>query len=95
MFLRQHARRQAVLAIVSQHRHRGLRHDRSVIEVGGHEMDRRAMQLDAGHQRLAMGREAGKTRQQRRMNIEHAARIMGDERRRQDPQEARQHHQVR
>ena len=73
---------------------RGLRDGRAVVEFGGDEMHRRAVLGHAGGQRLGMRGQAGKQRQQRRVDIQHAAGVVLDERRRQDAHEAGQHDQV-
>ena len=95
MLFNQHALLKRLFSIVFQHRHHRLRHDRTVIQRGGDEMYGRSMHLDSGRQRLPMRCHAWKTRQQRRMDIEHASSIMLDACCRQNTHESGQHNQIR
>ena len=51
-------------------RHRRLHHDRAGVELRGHEVHRRARDLDAVRPRLVLGVESGEGRQQRRMHVQ-------------------------
>ena len=59
--------------VVIADRDRALHQDRTGVGFRNDEMHRRARDLDAGAQRLRLGFEAGKRRQQRGMNVEHPA----------------------
>ena len=72
MLLDQDARRQRLDGVVVQHRHRRLQHDRPGVEIRVHQMHRRAGDAHAVLERLALRVEAGKRRQQRRMDVEDA-----------------------
>ena len=71
MFLLQYARRERVLVVVGQHRHRGLDHDGAVVERGGDEVDAAAMQPDAVLDRATMGVCSWIGGQQGRVNIQY------------------------
>ena len=58
-----------------EHRHRSLNDDRAVVELGGHEMHGAAVHAHAGLERAAVRVQPGKSRQQRRMDVEEPAGI--------------------
>ena len=60
--------------VVLEHRHRRLQDDRTVVELACHEVHGRAGDADAVLERLPLRVEAGKRRQQRRMDVEDAMR---------------------
>ena len=74
MLLDEDPRRQRLHGVVVEHRNSGLHHDRSTVQLGCDEMHGRAADPHAVVERLALRVEAGKRRQQRRMNVEHALR---------------------
>jgi len=94
MFNFKNALGQCLSVVAATHRHRGLQHDGAVIQRRRHEMHRAAVQLDTGIERLLMRFKSREARQQRRVNIEHAAAITLDEAIGQHPQKAGKHHQV-
>src|SRR5690606_41678680 len=51
VLLRQHARGQRRLVVVGAHRHRGLDHDRSIVELGG--QDRKSTRLHSSHVKIS------------------------------------------
>ena len=69
MFHRQHARRQRLLRIAVQNRHHALRNDWAVIQFRRHKMNGTACHAAAFLNRPPMRVQAGKRRQQRRVNI--------------------------
>jgi len=95
MLGRQHAPRERGLVVAGQHRHHRLRDDRPVVQFGADEMHRGAGHLATGIDRPAMRVQPRERRQQRRMDVEHPARVARHELRRQDAHEAGQHDQVR
>ena len=74
--------------VVVAHRHRGLQHDRTGVELAGHEMDGRAGDLHAVLERLALRVDAGERRQQRRVDVEDRVREGVEQRRADEPHEA-------
>ena len=80
MLLFQNAGRKRLHRVVIQHRHRRLHDDRAGVQVLIHEMHRAAGDLDAVFERLMLRIQAGKRRQQRRMNVQNAVRKLADER---------------
>lgn len=94
----EHAPGQRLGRIARQHRHAALRDDGAVVEHGRHEMHRATMRAHAGGQglrmRMRMRMQAGKRRQQRRMDIDQPARVVIDEARREHPHESGQQHVI-
>ena len=95
MLLRQHACGQRRLVVVGAHRHRGLDHDRSIVELGGHEVHRRAMQLHPGLERAPVRMQPRKRRQQRGMDVEQPALVAAHEALGEHAHETREHDQIR
>jgi hypothetical protein len=95
VFLGQHAPGQAGLVIVGLDRHRRLGDDGAAVQRRGHEMHAAAMQPHPGGERLGMGLHPGKGRQQRGMDVQHAALEAAHEGVAEDAHEAGQQHQVR
>lgn len=95
MFLRQDPVRQRACGVARQHRHHGLRQNRSVVELGRHLVHRGARHLAPHVDGALVGIEAGKSRQQRRVDVDQPARIVLHKAGREDTHEARQHHQLR
>ena len=58
----------------SMHRHAGLHDDRAGVELAGDEVHGRAGDLHAVPERLLLRIDAGKRRQQRRVDVEHRVR---------------------
>ena len=74
MLFDENACRQRLDGVAVEHRHGGLQHDRPVVELGVHDVHRRAGHTDAMLERLTLRVEAGKRGQQRRMDVEDAVR---------------------
>jgi hypothetical protein len=70
MLLRQDARRKRRLVVFVEYRYGSLDDDRSVIQIGCHEVYGAAMNPDPLGQRAAVRVQAGKGRQQRGVNID-------------------------
>lgn len=79
---------QALRGIARQDGHAALRDDRTVIQHGRDEVHGAAVRPHTGRQGLRMGMQARKRGQQRRMDVDEAARIMPDKARRQHTHEA-------
>ena len=94
VFRTEHARRERILVVAVQHRDRGLRDDRADVDVRRHEMHGAAVDAHAVGERAAMRVEARVGRQQRRVDVDHAARVARDERRAQHAHEAREHDEI-
>ena len=84
----QDPRRQRLRRCHRRHRHRRLQDDRPAIEPGGHEVHRRAAHAHAVRERLRLGIEAGKRRQQRRMDVQDPIGKGVEQRRADQPHEA-------
>src|SRR6266567_7814880 len=69
---------EARLVIAVVYRDRGLRNDRSVIDILRDEMNRAAVHLDAVGERLAMRVKARVRRQKGRVDVEHPAPVTRD-----------------
>ena len=95
MLLREHPRRQRGCRVTRQHRHHGLRQDRTVVQFGSHQVHRGSGHLATGINRPLVGMQTGKGGQQRRVDIDQAPGIAIDETGRQDAHKAGQHHQRR
>ena len=74
MLLDEDPRRQRLDRVIVEHRHGGLQDDRTVVELGCHQMHGRARDAHAVFERLPLRVESGKRRQQRRMDIQDAVR---------------------
>src|SRR5262245_51248804 len=79
VLLAQDARSQARRGIASAHRNGGLDHDRPLIDLGAHEMNRAAVQLHSGGQGARMRIEPRERGQERGVNVEHALLVASDE----------------
>jgi hypothetical protein len=95
VLLRQHAPAQAGLVVAGPHRHRRLGDDRPAVERRRNEVHAAAVQPHAGRQRLGVGPDAGKGRQQRGMDVQQAAFEAAHEALAEDAHEAGEQHQVR
>ena len=87
-------RGQRLFGVVVPDRDGHLQNDRPGIELGVDQVHRGAAHLRAVAQRLSLRVQSGKRRQQRRVDVEDRVRERRDERRSQQPHEARQAHQV-
>ncbi len=94
MFGCQHAFREHGGGVASLNGDSRLRDDRPVVQLRRDKMHRRAVQPHASVKRLLMGFQARKARQQRRVHVQHAPRVMVDETGREHPHEAGQHDQI-
>ena len=89
----QDARGQRAGVVAGQHRHHRLGDDGAVVKLSRHPMHAGAGDLAAGVQGALVRVQAGKSRQQRGVNIEQPPGVMGHKSRAQDAHEARQQHQ--
>ena len=62
VLLFQNTRGQPGSVVVGEHRHRRLHHDRTVVELRGHEVDGAAVHLDAGGEGALVSVQARETR---------------------------------
>ena len=88
----EHAIGEHLGGIAIQHRHTALGNDRAVVEHRRDEMHGAAMGAHPCGNRLRMGVQTRKSRQQRRMNVDHAPGIPLDESRREHAHEACKQH---
>ena len=95
MLQRQHPIGHAGQIVARLHGSNGLGNDGAMVELGSDEMNRCADELAALRQRPGMGIQAGKSRQQGRVDIQHAAGVMADKARREDTHEPCQYQQMR
>ena len=95
MLLSQHARRKRCFGVVRFYRYCGLCDDRTVVELRGDEMDGTAVNPDAGSKRAPVRVQAGKGRQQRRVNVEESATVALDESIGEHAHETGKQHEVR
>ena len=79
MLLGEDPRGQRRLRVVIEHGNRRLQHDRPRVHALVDEVDGRPRHLDAVLERLALGVEPGKRRQQRRMDVQDPAPVAPDE----------------
>jgi hypothetical protein len=94
VLLDQDSRRQRLRGVIVEHRHRALHDDRSGIELAGDQMHGGAADLHAVGDGLPLRLEAGKRRQQRRMDVEDRIRKRVEERRADDAHITGQAHQT-
>ena len=92
VLLREHACGQGLGRVVGQHGHHGLVQDGAHVQLGRHAMHGAAGKLAAGIDGPLVGVQAGEGRQQRGVDVDHAAGEMLHEAGRQDAHEAGQHH---
>src|SRR5918993_1367334 len=71
VLLAQHARGQCVFRVARQHRHRGLRDDRTGVELGHDVVHAAAVDAHAGFERATVGVQALEKRQKRRVDVDH------------------------
>jgi hypothetical protein len=79
VFLHENAIRERGSAVVIAHRNRSLHDDRTGIDIFIDEVNRATGDLHAGGNGLRLRIDARKRRQQRRVNVHDAHRILGDE----------------
>jgi len=80
-------------ADVVAHGHRALQHDRTAVEVRGHEVHGCAGDLDPVLKRLTLGVDARKRGQERRVHVEDAIGKCLEQRGADEPHEARETHE--
>ena len=95
MLLLQDARGEPGRVVAGEHRHRRLHHDRTVVELGGHEVDGAAVHLDTGGKRALVRVQSGKRGQQRRMDIEQPSSVARGEAGRKNAHETSERNQAR
>lgn len=93
MLLCQYTRSQRRGRVTWQYRHNGLRQNRPMVQLVCHLMHGSSGNTTTRVQRALMRAQAGKRRQQGRMNVEQPSAITRDESRREDTHEPRQHHE--
>ena len=76
--------------VVVAHRHRGLQHDRTAVELRGDQVHGGAGDPDAVLECLPLGIDAGERRQERRVHVEDAVGKRLEQRRAHQPHEARE-----
>ena len=84
----EHAGGKRFFRVILAHGQSALRDDRSRVHFGDDEVNRRAMDLDAGRERARMGVEALEGGQQGRVNVENSSLPTVDEAGREQPHEA-------
>ena len=93
VLLPQDARGQRVLGVVVEHRHGALHDDGARVEFLGDQVHGHAAHLAPCVERLALGVEAGKRRQQRRVDVQDRVGERVEQRLARPPHEAGQAHQ--